>query len=162
MNQQLEHDACGIGMVVNYDGKKTHTVVDAALKIVEKLDHRAGKDASGKVGDGVGILLQISHDFFSKEVPFPLGNQREYGVGMFFFPQSYLARNQAKRLFQTIVKSHDAQLLGWRTVNCKPAILGQKALDCMPYIEQAFIKKPDPKMTDLEFDQLLYIIRREF
>ena len=66
MNQQLEHDACGIGMVVNYDGKKTHTVVDAALKIVEKLDHRAGKDASGKVGDGVGILLQISHDFFSK------------------------------------------------------------------------------------------------
>lgn len=162
MNQQLEHDACGIGMVVNYDGKKTHTVVDAALKIVEKLDHRAGRDASGKVGDGVGILLQISHDFFSKEVPFPLGNEREYGVGMFFFPQKYLVRNQAKRLFQTIVKSHDAQLLGWRTVNCKPMILGKKALDCMPYIEQAFIKKPNPNMTDFEFDQLLYIIRREF
>lgn len=60
-----EHDACGIGMVCNIDGRKTHSVVNSALQIVEKLDHRAGKDASGKVGDGVGILLQISHTFFS-------------------------------------------------------------------------------------------------
>lgn len=80
-----EHDACGIGAVVQIDGTKSYKVVDQALQIVEKLEHRAGKDASGKVGDGVGILLQIPHAFFST-LPFDLGNEREYGVGMFFFP----------------------------------------------------------------------------
>lgn len=81
-----EHDACGIGMICNIDGRKTHSVVHSALQIVEKLDHRAGKDASGKVGDGVGILLQISHTFFSHIVDFPLPSARQYGVGMFSCP----------------------------------------------------------------------------
>ena len=63
----FEHDACGIGAVVNIDGSKSHKIVDSALSIVEKLEHRAGKDASGETGDGVGILVQISHDFFKKE-----------------------------------------------------------------------------------------------
>ena len=64
MNYEIEHDACGIGTVVQIDGKQSYDVLDKALHIVEKLEHRAGKDASGKVGDGVGILLQISDDFF--------------------------------------------------------------------------------------------------
>ena len=63
----FEHDNCGIGAVVNIDGSKSHKIVDNALSIVEKLEHRAGKDASGETGDGVGILVQISHDFFSKQ-----------------------------------------------------------------------------------------------
>ena len=75
---------------------------DNALKIVETLEHRAGKDASGKVGDGVGILLQISHTFFSHIVDFPLPSARQYGVGMFFLPNDYLKKNQAKRIFSTI------------------------------------------------------------
>ena len=65
---QMEHDACGIGAVVDIKGRKSHQTVDDALKIVEKLEHRAGKDAEGKTGDGVGILLQISHKFFAKAV----------------------------------------------------------------------------------------------
>ena len=81
-----EHDACGIGMICNIDGRKPNSVVHSALQIVEKLDHRAGKDASGKVGDGVGILLQISHTFFSHIVDFPLPSARQYGVGIFFMP----------------------------------------------------------------------------
>ncbi|MDE6954758.1 MAG: hypothetical protein K2P18_03200, partial [Oscillospiraceae bacterium] len=87
---RFEHDACGIGAVVDIKGRKTHQTVDDALKIVEKLEHRAGKDAAGETGDGVGILLQISHGFFSKaaaELGFELGGERDYGVGMFFFPQ---------------------------------------------------------------------------
>ena len=63
-----EHDACGIGALVNIDGRKEYRIVDQALSIVERLEHRAGKDASGKVGDGVGILLQIAHRFFTKAV----------------------------------------------------------------------------------------------
>ena len=85
--QQFEHDACGIGAVVRVDGKKSHGVVNDALSIVEKLEHRAGKDASGETGDGVGILLQISHNFFTaaaNEIGITIGGERDYGVGMFF------------------------------------------------------------------------------
>lgn len=157
-----EHDACGIGMICNIDGRKTHSVVHSALQIVEKLDHRAGKDASGKVGDGVGILLQISHIFFSHIVDFPLPSARQYGVGMFFLPNDYLKKNQAKRIFSTIAKSHGCQVLGYRKVDCNPEILGKKALDCMPAIEQVFLSRPETCKTDFQFDQLLYVIRREF
>ena len=90
---QFEHDACGIGAVVDIKGRKSHQTVDDALSIVERLEHRAGKDAEGKTGDGVGIMLQISHKFFSKvaeELNIRLGNEREYGVGMFFFPLVFL------------------------------------------------------------------------
>ena len=82
----LEHDNCGIGAVVNIKGIKSHRTVENALKIVENLKHRAGKDAEGKTGDGVGILLQISHKFFKKaaqEAGITLGEERDYGIGMF-------------------------------------------------------------------------------
>ena len=103
----FEHDDCGIGAVVDIKGRKSHQTVDDALKIVEKLEHRAGKDAEGKTGDGVGILLQISHKFFRKavkELGFTLGEERDYGVGMFFFPQDTLKRSQAKKMFEIIVE----------------------------------------------------------
>ena len=159
----MEHDACGIGTVVQMDGIQSYDVVNQALDIVEKLEHRAGKDATGEVGDGVGILLQISHDFFSKlNLPFSLKEERGYGIGMFFFPQETLLRNQSKRLFETIVKKEGATFLGWRKVPCNPDVLGQKAKDCMPYILQAFIEKPDTVKKGIEFDKLLYVIRREF
>ena len=92
----FEHDNCGIGAVVNIKGNKSHKTVDDALTIVETLEHRAGKDADGKTGDGVGILLQISHKFFKKaaaEIGIDLPAERDYGVGMFFFPQKELHRN---------------------------------------------------------------------
>ena len=90
---QFEHDNCGIGAVVNIKGIKTRETVDNALKIVENLEHRAGKDAEGKTGDGVGIMLQVSHKFFSKvckKEGIQIGGERDYGVGMFFFPQDEL------------------------------------------------------------------------
>ncbi|MDO5402881.1 MAG: hypothetical protein Q4F11_05520, partial [Eubacteriales bacterium] len=95
---QFEHDNCGIGAIVNIDGIKTHQTVSDALSIVENLEHRAGKDAEGKTGDGVGIMLQISHKFFKKAVKslgIEIGGEREYGIGMFFFPQDELKRNQS-------------------------------------------------------------------
>ena len=96
---EFEHDNCGIGAVVNIKGKKTHDTVANALKIVEHLEHRAGKDAEGKTGDGVGILLQISHKFFKKACKkegFEIGDEREYGIAQFFFPQHEIKRAQAK------------------------------------------------------------------
>ncbi len=161
----FEHDACGIGCVVDIKGRKSYATVDNALKIVEKLEHRAGKDAEGKTGDGVGIMLQISHNFFTKaaaECGITLGGERDYGIGMFFFPQNTLARGQAKKMFEIIVEREGMQLLGWRTVPINADVLGQKAVSCMPYIEQAFIARPEGVRRGLEFDRKLYIARRVF
>ena len=162
---QFEHDNCGIGAVVNIKGKKTHATVENALKIVENLEHRAGKDAEGKTGDGVGILLQISHKFFSKAVKslgIFLGSEREYGIGMFFFPQDELKRNQAKKMFEIIVEKEGLEFLGWREVPTKPDVLGTKAIECMPYIMQGFVKKPEDVRKGLDFDRKLYVARRVF
>ena len=139
---RYEHDNCGIGSIVNIKGNKTHDTVSGALDIVEKLEHRAGKDAEGKTGDGVGILLQISHKFFKKAVKplgFELGDERDYGIGMFFFPQDELKRNRAKKMFEVIIEKEGLELLGWRKVPTEPEILGHKALECMPYIQVPYV-----------------------
>lgn len=164
-NPQFEHDNCGIGAVVSIKGIKTHQTVSDALSIVENLEHRAGKDAEGKTGDGVGILLQISHKFFEKAVKplgIKIGNEREYGIGMFFFPQDELARNRAKKMFEIIVEKEGLEFLGWREVPTFPNVLGKKAVDCMPYIMQGFVKKPKEVNKGIEFDRKLYVARRVF
>lgn len=161
----FEHDACGIGAVISIKGAKSHRVVDDALKIVEKLEHRAGKDATGEVGDGVGIMVQISHSFFEKiaqEKGYFLGKEREYGVGMFFFPQDMLLRTQAQKMLEVIVKKEGLTFGFWREVPVHPEILGQKARDCMPKIYQCFIKKPADIPCGIEFDRRLYVVRRTF
>ena len=163
--QEFEHDNCGIGAVVNIRGIKTRETVENALKIVENLEHRAGKDAEGKTGDGVGILLQISHKFFSKtckSLGILLGDEREYGIGQFFFPQDELKRKQAMKMFEIILQKEGLEFLGWRQVPTVPEILGPKALEKMPCIMQAFIKKPAEVEKGLPFDRRLYVARREF
>ena len=163
--ESFEHDNCGIGAIVNIKGKKTHSTVAGALSIVEQLEHRAGKDAEGKTGDGVGILTQIPHGFF-KKVCQPLGiklkDERDYGVGMFFLPQEELKRNQAKKIFEVIVKKEGLKLLGWREVPIHPDILGKTAVDCMPCIMQAFIERPAKYERGIDFDRRLYVVRRIF
>lgn len=163
MNFEIEHDACGIGTVVQIDGKQSYDVVDKALHIVEKLEHRAGKDASGKVGDGVGILLQISDDFFKKTLKKDnIKLPEHYGIGMFFLPRNKLLLNQHKKMFEKFVEQEGCKFITWRKVPCNESILGQKAKDCMPNIYQAFIERPQNISRDVDFDKVLYVIRREF
>ena len=161
----FEHDNCGIGAIVNIKGQKSHDTVANALKIVEQLEHRAGKDAEGKTGDGVGILLQISHKFFTKVCkPFGifLGSERDYDVGMFFFPQDELKRNQAKNIFEVIVEKEGMEFLGWREVPVHQDVLGSRAVECMPCIMQGFIKRPEKVEKGIDFDRRLYVVRRVF
>ena len=163
--EEFEHDNCGIGACVNIRGEKSRETVENALKIVENLEHRAGKDAEGKTGDGVGILTQIPHKFFArvtKPLGIELGKEREYGVGMFFFPQEELRRNQAKKMFEIIVEKEGLEFLGWREVPTFPNVLGHKAVECMPHIMQGFVKKPTNVKKGLDFDRKLYIARRLF
>lgn len=161
----FEHDNCGIGAVVNIKGIKTHDTVNNALKIVENLEHRAGKDAEGKTGDGVGILLQISHKFFTKalaELGYGLGKEGDYGIGMFFFPQKELPRKQAMKMFEVIVEKEGLEFICWREVPTTPGILGKKAIDVMPCIMQAFIRRPETVKAGMDFDRKLYFVRRIF
>ena len=162
---RYEHDNCGIGAVVNIKGIKTHETVENALKIVENLKHRAGKDADGKTGDGVGILLQISHKFFkkvTKPLGIDLGDERDYGVGMFFFPNDEFKTIQAKKMLEVIVEKEGLEFLGWREVPTEPDKLSKKARDCMPCIMQCFVKRPEDVEKGLEFDRKLYVARRVF
>ena len=165
----FEHDNCGIGAVVNIDGSKSHKIVDNALSIVEKLEHRAGKDASGETGDGVGILVQISHEFFKKAAADLVGklDEREYGIGQFFFPGDVVSTGSTtcdseKARFEKCCAAEGLKFLGWRKVPVNADVLGKKARDCMPQIWQGFVEKPADCETGLDFDRKLYIVRRLF
>ena len=168
---QFEHDSCGIGAVVSIDGKKSHEVIENALSIVEKLEHRAGKDASGETGDGVGILAQISHVFFKEaakngEISLAgkkcesLGDERDYGIGMFFFPADNFESEKTR--FESVCKNQNLKFIGWRKVPVNAEVLGKKARDCMPEVWQGFVARPENCEKGLEFDKLLYKARLEF
>ena len=162
---RFEHENCGIGAVVNMCGETDRKVVDSALRIVETLEHRAGKDAEGKTGDGVGILLQISHTYFSKaaaQAGISIGGKREYGIAMFFFPQSEEECAKSMQTFEQVLQEENLTFLGWREVPVNPDVLGTKALDSMPRIMQAFVQKPEDCAKGLEFDRRLYIARMVF
>ena len=165
----FEHDNCGIGAVVNIDGSKSHKIVDNALSIVEKLEHRAGKDASGETGDGVGILVQISNEFFKKAAADLVGklDEREYGIGQFFFPGDVVSTGSTtcdseKARFEKCCAAEGLKFLGWRKVPVNADVLGKKARDCMPQIWQGFVEKPADCEPGLDFDRKLYIVRRLF
>ena len=161
----FEHDSCGIAAIVDIGGVASRKIVDDALSIVEKLEHRAGKDATGETGDGVGILTQVPHQFFKKAaaaVGIELGEERDYGVGMFFFSQDKYIRAQAMKMLEVLAKKEGLNFLGWRDVPVNPDVLGKRARDCMPRIMQCFIERPEDTERGLAFDRKLYILRRQF
>ena len=166
----FEHDSCGIGGVVQIKGIKSHDCVSDALSIVEKLEHRAGKDASGQTGDGVGIILQVPTKLMNAVVveeglvegENPLGTDGDFGIGMFFFPQDKMTRRLRMRALEVIVAKRGVEFVTWREVPTDPSVLGQKALDAMPSIWQAIVARPSALEPGIAFDRVLYLIRREF
>lgn len=160
-----EHENCGIGAVIKIDGTASSKVVDDALKIVETLEHRAGKDAEGKTGDGVGILLQISHDYFKKaleNIGIKIGGRRSYGIGMFFMPQSEDKKNKAMKAFEDCCAHEGLKFIGWREVPVCPEVLGTRAKESMPNIMQGFVERPEAAKEDIDFDRSLYFVRKLF
>ncbi len=157
-NPQNEHENCGIGAVVKIDGQKTRRVVEDALRIVETLEHRAGNDAEGKTGDGVGILLQISHEFFSK-VMNGLGDEGTYGIAMLFMPQGQSQAKAAQDVFEQVCADEGLPFIGWREVPVNPDVLGARARESMPRIMQAFVGIPEGVNKGIDFDRKLYTAR---
>ena len=163
--EDMEHESCGVGAVVDLGGKATHRTVDQALSIVERLAHRAGSDALGTTGDGVGIMTQLPHALFAAwalEEGIALGGEGNYGVGMFFLPEDQVGARSACQIFEQLADAEGIMVLGWRDVPCHPAQLGAGARRTMPRIRQCFLKRPEGVAGGQAFDRRLYVLRRVF
>ncbi|HEX3029199.1 MAG TPA: glutamate synthase large subunit [Clostridia bacterium] len=160
---QFEHDACGIGFVVNIKGKKSNEIVRQALTTLINLSHRGGCGAETNTGDGAGILIQIPHSYLKDacaESGLNLPCEGEYGVGMIFLPPDAQKRADCEKRFEDIVREEGQTFLGWRTVPTDDKSLGKSAKSCMPFIRQAFIKRSSEIKTTIDFERILYVIRK--
>ncbi len=153
-----EHDACGVGFVVEISGKASHQTVVDGITILKNLEHRGAVGSDVNSGDGAGILVQIPHEFFVKELEFELPSSGSYGVGMFFLPIDEDKRNSVITIITDVVGSEGSAIVGTRDVPFVSDSLGPKALSSMPFIYQTFITSNDLSGDDLE--RKLYIIRR--
>jgi glutamate synthase (ferredoxin) len=160
---QFEHEACGVGFVVNMKGKKSHTIVRQALQVLLNLDHRGACGCEVNTGDGAGILIQTPHAFFkevTKSSGFALPSPGEYGVGMVFLPQDAAQRAECERIFGDIVAEEGQRVLGWRTIPTNNASLGATAQASEPFMRQVFIARDAKLADDLAFERKLYVIRK--
>ncbi len=160
---QFEHDACGIGFVVNIKGKKSHEIVRQALTILKNLTHRGGSGSEANTGDGAGILMQIPHSFFKKscsDIGISLPAPGQYGVGMVFLPPHASQRENCEKHLEQIINEEGQIVLGWRTVPTDDSMLGSAAKACLPYMRQIFIGRSPDLKDDLAFERKLYIIRK--
>jgi len=160
---EQEHEACGIGMIANINGRKTHGIVQHAITILCNMEHRGGQSSDTSTGDGAGILTQIPHRFFEKQCEkedIHLPREGEYGVGMVFLPKDHDLRMKSKTIFERIIKEEGQTLLGWRPVPINDSFVGKVASKTKPTIRQVFIQKANHIENQLDFERKLYIIRK--
>ncbi|HTL15906.1 MAG TPA: glutamate synthase central domain-containing protein, partial [Patescibacteria group bacterium] len=160
---QFEHEACGVGFVVNIKGRKSHSIIRQALQVLLNLDHRGACGCEANTGDGAGILIQPPHEFLklvAKEARISLPTPGEYAVGMVFMPPKAGQRAECEKIFRDIVNEEGQRLLGWRTIPTNNGTLGKTARAAEPYMRQVFIAR-NPKVTDdMSFERKLYVIRK--
>jgi len=149
---------CGIAFIVNIDGNVSHDIVLQGLKILERLAHRGAVGADPKTGDGAGLLIQIPHEFYQKELKLPQAGA--YGTGLVFFPQDEKERAACRETFTKIIEQFGQRLIAWRNVPVDASVIGETARASQPVIEQIFIAKGKKVNSQLEFEKRLYEIRR--
>jgi glutamate synthase (ferredoxin) len=160
---QYEHDACGVGFVVNIKGRKSHSLVEQALQILVNLDHRGACGCEANTGDGAGILMQMPHEFFkvaTDKSGFKLPNVGQYGVGMLFMPKDPAERETVKTALAKIIAEEGQTLLGWRDIPTDNSSLGQTAKAAEPFMMQIFVARNANLKNDLAFERKLYVIRK--
>ncbi len=160
---QFEHDACGVGFVVNVKGKKSQRIVRQALDVLVNLRHRGACGCEANTGDGAGILVQMPHSFLkeaSADAGVPLPSPGEYGVGAVFLPPDAGERRACEKIFEQIVTEEGQRVLGWRTVPTNNASLGETAKAAEPFIRQVFIGRNKKLSDDMAFERKLYVIRK--
>jgi glutamate synthase (NADPH) large chain len=156
-----EHDACGVGAVVNIDGRREHKIIEYGRQILLNLHHRGAAGADETTGDGAGILFQIPGEFFAaeaKRLGFELPETGKYGAGVVFGSKDNAIRSRCEGLLQEAAEYYGLRILGWRDVPCNPDCLGKIALACEPVIRQVFIDGAGGRDDALETE--LYLVRR--
>ena len=160
---QFEHDACGVGFIVQMKGKPSHSIVGQALTILLNLDHRGAVGAEPNTGDGAGILIQMPHRFMAKvaaEAGVTLPAPGQYGVGMIYASPEPEARQAGRTIFEKIAAEEGQIVLGWRDVPTDNASLGNTAKASEPFMQQVFIQRGSEAADDLAFERKLYVIRK--
>jgi glutamate synthase (ferredoxin) len=159
----FEHDACGVGFVVDIKGRRSNGIIQKSLKVLLNLEHRGACGCEANTGDGAGILLQISHSFFTSQcgdLEIDLPQYGQYGVGMVFLPTDSASRSHCERLFENIVRDQGQNVLGWRTVPTDDSTIGPTARHSEPVVKQIFIGSSGEIPDRAEFERRLYIIRK--
>ena len=159
-----EHDACGVGFVVNMHGRKSHQIVRQGLEVLEKLTHRGATGCDALTGDGAGILVQMPHEFFAAVAPqagIKLPAPGDWAVGNIFLPPSEGDREAAEGFFEKLCTEEGLEFLGWRTVPTDNSSIGGTAREVEPFIRQAFLGR-GKGVTREHFEWKLFVLRKRF
>jgi len=158
-----EHDACGVGFVVDVQGRKSNKILKQAIEVLTNLDHRGASGSEINTGDGAGVLIQMPHGFFkevAKKSRISLPDAGQYGSGLVFLPRDRIKRRRLEERFEKIVQSEGQTFLGWRTMPTDNSTLGDTAKSSEPFIRQVFIGRNPDLTDDLAFERKLYVIRK--
>jgi len=158
-----EHDACGVGLVANITGEKSHKIIDQGVEVLINLGHRGARGADPKTGDGAGILIQLPHEFFQREAlqhDISLPHRGEYAVGMVFLPQEPHQRHRCETIIEQSTAAEGMTFLGWRDVPVNPDAIGVLAAQAMPRIRQFFVQRPRGVEDEYHFELKLFVLRK--
>src|SRR5437899_785247 len=158
-----EHDACGVGFVVDIKGRKSHGVIEKGLQVLLNLNHRGACGCEANTGDGAGVLIQMPHEFLGKaaaEAGFDRPAPGQYGAGLVFLPPDPQRRRHCEISFERVVAEEGQQVVGWRSVPTNNAPLGATAQAAQPFIRQVFIKRNPALKDEMAFERKLYVIRK--
>ncbi len=159
---EMEKDACGIGCIADIKGRKSHDVLTDAITMLERMEHRGGRGADPKSGDGAGILIQIPHEFYASEMDrmgVTLPEAGSYGVGMLFFPRNPMVREECRRILNKHLMEMGFELLGYRTVPVNSSVPGSTAALVEPNIEQIFLRHSDESLSNDDLERKLFVLR---
>src|SRR5881392_3621533 len=160
---QHEHDACGVGFVVDLKGRRSRSIVSDALEVLLNLQHRGACGCEKNTGDGAGILMQVPHKFLAEAVrgsSITLPAAGQYGVGVVFLPHDPGSRAACEHLFEKVVRDEGQTFLGWREVPTDNSMIGPTAKRSQPVIKQLFVGRGPSVTDDDAFERKLYVIRR--
>ena len=161
---RYEHDACGVGFVANIKGERSHAIVQKGLEVLQNLTHRGACGCDPLTGDGAGMLMQIPHEFFAREVKtlrFELPKPGDYGVAMVFLPRDVHERNVCQRIFERVLHDEGLRLLGWRKVPTDPQACGEVARSRMPEVRQLFIARGKDIADQETLERKLFLVRKQ-
>ena len=163
-SKEMEHDACGVGLVASTEGKKSRKVVEYGIEALKAVWHRGAVDADAKTADGAGIHLEIPKDFFSEKIELTGHNydDSEICIGMIFLPRNnYSAQENSRTLVEKELTKSNFSIYGWRQVPVNPKVLGEKAERTRPEITQVLFKHNDKKLSNKNLEIKLYESRRK-